>query len=155
MVNSQSSKLYFLIEPAIILLIVLVFVGSLLWYPVDKSIIFMVLIGAWFLDGFIKHALGLANETLFADLSFAAFVLTGGRSLTLISVKNLDQDELVKIGVITFFLLLFWLGNLSSCKSFAQSSKEGEKPNPSAIWSVSIFFAILSVAGVLYLLGIQ
>lgn len=76
----------------------------------------ITIVGAWLLDAFTKHTYNIVNQTLFADLSFAALVFAGGYVITLLMVtENHNINVILEWVVALFLLLLVWRGNIYVC----------------------------------------
>lgn len=106
------------------------------------------------LDVHMKRVYKFDNITLFADLSFAAFVFSVGRAVSLISVdlnSNFQQDILLNLFVFLFMLLLLWLANLYNCNNIVEvrSASSKGKHDELVVWLISATLAFLSTATLL------
>ncbi len=107
-----------------------------------------LLIGIWYIDAYLKKSFEYPNETLFADLSFAAFVFFAGqRSDSILSitstVENL-REPVVRVFPITLGLCILWLGNLRLCRGLIYPDKYLQsREHVRYVWTISILFAFL------------
>lgn len=107
----------------------------------DFALALVILPGVWMIDGLLKYLLKFSNETLFADLSFAALIYSASRAS-----GGLDRDT-----SLIFVSLLLWLGNLSACRGLNDRQVINAGPraqNRQArnwIMGFSVLLALLSV----------
>lgn len=130
----------YLVEPVILLMMVSTIFICFLFTNLDVVVTFILLAGIWMLDVHMKRVYKFDNITLFADLSFAAFVFSVGRAVSLISVdlnSKFQQDILLNLFVFSFMLLLLWLANLYNCNNIVEvrsDSSKGKKVNTMNLW---------------------
>lgn len=131
-----------LILPTIVFLTI-----SLFYFRLDISVTLVFLFGVWVLDGSIKKHFGFGNETLFADLSFSSFIFVAGQGISLISNNSslpIDKNNLIRVGIITFILLLLWILNLIICQNLIENRFPYDKKSYIGSWGASCFFALSS-----------
>ena len=141
-----------------IIFVLFLCVYSVYSFPINFIVSVFSLVGVWLLDGFLKEKFSIDNETLFADLSFAAFIFSGSQVITEIGrYQSNDKyvDYLLKLCVLTFILFFIWILNLSLFREFngpgAPEAVGGDRREPIKITIYhkeyllsSLVFSILS-----------
>lgn len=141
----------YLVEPVILLIMASTILMCFLFAHLEVAVTFVLLAGIWMLDVHMKRVYKFDNTTLFADLSFAAFVFSVGRAVSLISADSMSefqQNMILKLFVIQFILLFLWLANLYNCKNIinVRTMSSKGKYDKLVVWLVSGVFAALSTA---------
>lgn len=145
-----SGKPHYMVDIAIILPAVIFLSFSLIYFRLDISITLVLLFGVWTLDSFIKKSYGFSNETVFADLSFSSFIFVGSQGVNLISthpILPVDTNNMARVGILAFILMLLWLGNLSICRNLIDAHWLNDKKSYWGLWGISCFFALISIIG--------
>lgn len=150
----HSTSLRSVLSELFIILITVAILGvSLLLLRLDITLTLVLLPGVWVLDLYLKEILGFGNETVFADLSFAALMFVSSQGIGLIAahpLSNLDGASLVQLFIITFILLILWIGNLSFCRPRTDKTlKEPDKIKTRHGMVLSAFCAVISTVFVL------
>lgn len=124
------------------------------WAPFHTTFGFMLLAGTWWVDAFLKKALGYTNVTAFADLSFASLIFSGSQGVDIVRSGRLGSlvavDVVTKVFVLTVLLGFVWLGNLRMCRALESGQGAQTKYYNFAIWTISVLFALVSVSIALY-----
>jgi len=133
-----------LIFPTIVFLTISVF-----YFRLDISVTLAFLFGVWVLDGSIKKHFGFGNETLFADLSFSSFIFVAGQAINLVhanSIPSIDKNNLIRVSIIAFVLLLSWILNLIICQNLINGHSPHSKKLYFGLWGASCVFALFSAS---------
>lgn len=113
------------------------------------------LVGIWYIDAYLKKSFEYPTETLFADLSFAAFIFFGGQRGTdiiskLPSSTGTQLAPEIQVMPIAIGLCIAWLGNLRLCRGLLFPNKYLKSPDHVRyVWSISFCFAFISIIAAL------
>ena len=148
------------IDIALLCIFLVIFACGFFFFELYVSRAFLLLVGIWFIDFYLKRLLPFDNITLFADLSFAALVFAIGQGISLIDLKSekitLETDYASQLLFTTFILFVLWLMNLGMCDYISKTrlnAPQDESPTFSygIAWFTSFFIALLSVAVIIIL----
>ena len=107
--NKYENNLYLAL--AFIFTFAIVSVLSYYYSRLDVAITFVLLVGVWFINVYVKTLYGVAGIIALADLSFAAFVVFIGqciRSIPIRSVGKFDLDAFFLAILVIFMLFALW-----------------------------------------------
>lgn len=145
------------IDIALLWIILLIFTLGFFFFELYLSRAFLLLVGIWFIDFYLKRLLQFDNITLFADLSFSALVFAIGQGISLIDLKSekitIEIDYVSQLLFTTFMLFVLWLINLGMCDYISKNAPQDESATFSygVAWFTSFFIALLSVCVIIIL----
>jgi hypothetical protein len=114
-----------------------------------------MLIGVWFIDAYLKKSFEYPNETLFADLSFAALFFFGGqKGVDILSqLPGYYSSQIVPENPILPIIIglgIAWLGNLRLCRGLLHPEKFlKSRDHIPYVWAFSFVFSLISIAAAL------
>jgi hypothetical protein len=149
--HEQQAMKGYLIDGLVMLFSAAVIGISLAWFRLDITVTIVLLVGVWVVDGFLKKTYGFTGETLFADLSFSAFIFAGSQTVGAIAANastGQNAAAITRLGVISFILSLIWLGNLRMCRGLTptQSTTREATRHYQTLWVVSLVFGAISTS---------
>lgn len=148
----QSNKtLDIVIDALLVVAIVLGIILTYLFLSMNLAYGLAMLVGIWYIDAYLKKSFEYPNETLFADLSFAAFMFFVGQKGLEILSKNQGATSSTltaetQVMPIIIGLCITWLGNLRLCRGLVHPDRYLKTPSQLPyIWTISFLFACISI----------
>jgi hypothetical protein len=111
----------FIADNFLFVLVIAIGTLSLRFLNTDVTFIYVLTVGAWWLDIKIKEFRLGDNKTMYADLSFACFISFAAQIVGIIGVQEITRDAFKDLLVLTCVLFALWLQNLTVSTSKGQS----------------------------------
>lgn len=151
MLGKSDSPFSVLIDAALVCVMACSIIFVYIFISIGLAYGLATLVGIWYIDAYLKGAFEYPNETLFADLSFAAFIFfvgqNGAQILSTLSGKN--ETTITAEVLVTPFIIglgIAWLGNLRLCRGLIYPEKYSMSPQDIRIaWGLSFGIALISI----------